>query len=481
LAGKKLTVDQVEVVTWDGPGIQIPNGLDMARAIRVLQRKMEEQEQPVQLRATIEVFPWDGAYALYKAMQQMFGAVVQLEKPGGFFTPDIKRTTINIATDAHGGTTGIPWGIFEVLGMEGSLQTGYTRSDDGRIIFEVVANVKGKYKTRFNELVALTRKILAVESLYRGKALDIAFTDNDGDFNQMPPVKFVDVDRAPAPIFGSRLSDQLEHDVLAYVRYPDEVRQLRGSLKRGVLLAGPYGTGKTLTAGYVARTATQNGFTFIYCKPQDVPHAIDFARMYLPAVIFAEDLETIASGERTRQVNNLLSKLDGIDTKKCDVLTIFTTNNIEQIHTAFLRPGRIDVIMPVNPPDAEAAIAVARRYADGQMLDEDFSEAGTVMAGMIPAVIEEAVGRARIRAVARTNRQSSVISNTDLVHAANSVRAERELFEHEAPKEPAIRFGEAFGGAVGQAMGEAVGTALHSLVQYPTGEETPVLASQNSR
>ena len=434
-------VHLVDVIRHTGPGIQLPADLGYTDAAFVLLRKAVDEEQITNFEATIDASPYDGAYAFWQALDAKFGISTQ-KTVQTFFGPERRR--IQIVINANGETVTVPWGEFEVPGVEGTFKTSYA-IEDGRVLFQVTADIKGKYRGVFEELVALTREFIVKASIYRGKALHARFTKANGQLEEVPDIKFFDVSNAEAPIFNADLTDDLENDVLAYIRYPEKMKARTGTLKRGILLAGPYGTGKTLTAGYIARVATQHGFTFIYCtKAADIPLAYDFARLYQPAVIFAEDVDSVAGHDRDADVNRLLNKLDGVDSKGRDVIVVFTTNHIENINAAMLRPGRIDAILPIDPPDAETAIRIAQRYADGRLApDANFSGAGQKLEGMIPAVIQEAVMRAEIRALGRTGGQSDIISPDDLVRAAEAVRREREIVKNNAKKgeydEDAIR------------------------------------------
>ena len=83
--------------------------------------------------------------------------------------------------------------------------------------------------------------------------------------------------------------------------------------------------------------------------------ALRAAAMYAPAVIFAEDIDKAMEGERSTQMNDILNTLDGIDTKNNPVITILTSNHLENINKAFLRAGRIDSLIQMGPLDAEQA------------------------------------------------------------------------------------------------------------------------------
>lgn len=426
-------VYQTEVVRTDDAKIVIPNNVPLQSVIDSLNRQLVEDEQVREMHAAIPAFPYDGAYAMSLALKDLFGYALSENVKGMFGNSNSDK---ELVIDAHGTTVTVPWGRFSVPGIEGILNTSYTWEED-RVIFEIQAEIRGKHKHKFDALVERTKEIVREQSIYKGKVLNIRFSDQRGRPLPMPEIRFVDVEDATQPIFTEYLTDKLEYDILSYVRSPELVRGLSGGyLKRGALLAGPYGTGKTLTAAYIAKVASENGFTFIYCdKPHDFYQAHLLARAYQPAVIFVEDVEYLAGVERTEEVNRMLNVLDGPDTKNMDIICIFTSNHGEKINPAMFRPGRIDLTMVVLPPDAKAALRLVRQYANNQVTEEDFTEAGEKLAGMIPATIKEAVARARIRAVIRTGNQTARISNQDLVAAAQSIENERTTFNSVAPSD----------------------------------------------
>lgn len=456
-------VHVAEIVRYPGQTISLPEGMSLLDASGFLRQKAREEEEMTQFHAIVATSPYDGANALYKALNQMFGFTIQR----GW------RHQIQIRIDHTGKTISVPWGEFEVPGIEGKIETGFAEQD-GFVVFQIDAELKGKYRQVFNELVELTRQFVTTGSIYRGKALSIEFTFPSGRQREVPEVKFVDTTKAFRPIFSDVIEEQLDMDVFSYLTIPDAIRLLRGSLKRGVLLAGPYGTGKTLTALYSALLAIQKGFTYIYVKPQDLPYAIDFARAYQPAVVFAEDVETVAKLERTDEVNLLLNKMDGLDTKGSDVVVIFTTNHADLINPAMLRPGRIDVVVSVEPPDAKAAIRLARHYSSGNLTDEDYTLAGEELAGLIPALIQDAVARAQIRALTRTRGESSIIGAEDLVAAAKAIQRERALLD---PTKEHVDGVERLGTALGAGLGTAIGNVLNGTIAFSrNGHDTEHVA-----
>jgi transitional endoplasmic reticulum ATPase len=421
------TVHVADVVRHPGPGILIPEDMELSDGIEILTRKRDEEDEVTAVSAVIPAFPYDGAHALAVAMERLFGYVVSKRCICG----RNHNTDLKIVVDHKGTMVTVPWGSFQVPGITGHLATSY-EWEGRRVVFKIMGEIKGKDKRKFDALVDLTRRIAIDESIYRGKAVQVKFRDEDGGTLPVPEIKFLDVERAQEPIYSAHLEEQFQNDVLAYITHADLVKPLNGgTLKRGVLLAGPYGTGKTLAATWIARKAIEHAWTYIYVtNPTDFYDAHMLARAYMPAVVFVEDVDKIAGVERSHEVDKLLNALDGADTKKLDIMVIFTTNHGDRITQAMYRPGRVDFLFKAAPPDAEAAVRIAISYAQGRIegTPDDLREAGEALAGHIPATIKEAVARAQIRAVTRTGDRLAPISNTDLVAAARSIEEERKTY-----------------------------------------------------
>jgi transitional endoplasmic reticulum ATPase len=277
----------------------------------------------------------------------------------------------------------------------------------------------------------------ASDSIHRGKAFSIRFLDDDGDRLQIPTPKFFALN-AEEPLFRRDLEQAIERNVFVPLRHTSDLKDMGENLKRGVLFAGNYGTGKTLLASYVAREAIANGWTFIYVKNSaELPYALRYAQRYQPVVVFAEDVDRVAGLERTESVNNLLNQLDGVDSKSAQIMTILTSNHMEKVNAAMRRPGRIDLIMQVLPPDAETVERMVRHFSrHGLESNADLTGIGKVLEGLAPAYVKEAVGRARLEALRRTGDKDSLISGEDLEAVAKEVRAEKDMFSEKKDENP---------------------------------------------
>jgi transitional endoplasmic reticulum ATPase len=153
------------------------------------------------------------------------------------------------------------------------------------------------------------------------------------------------------------------------VDHPEKFLKFGLSPSRGVLFYGPPGTGKTLLAKAVANECAAN---FVSIKgpellsmwfgesESNIRDIFDKARAAAPCVVFLDELDSIAKsrggsvgdagGASDRVVNQLLTEMDGMTSKK-NVFVIGATNRPEQLDNALCRPGRLDTLVYVPLPD----------------------------------------------------------------------------------------------------------------------------------
>jgi transitional endoplasmic reticulum ATPase len=401
--GKDLTQagpkTHVADIVHHGEKLILPEGLSIKAAIDLLYRRAEYLETSIDISEKFDVFPLDGAYALSQVIISKYGW--QEGKPivsmFGEQKPQVLRISSGVDTKVD-----VPWGQFELPNVKGQLTTGIDKGPSGRAIFVLSAEVKRKDEETVRALFDDLRAYLKENSLYRGKAIKIRFRNEDGEALGMPEPEFMDLnDIYPENlILNKDLAASVNANLFTPIQRVQDCLQNGIKVKRGVLLGGNYGTGKTLAATVAARLAQDNDITYIYTpRASELGDAIAFAKQYQsPAcVVFCEDIDRTVTGNRTVAMDDILNILDGIDTKSENIITVLTTNHLENVNQAMLRPGRLDAIISVEPPHAETAERLVRYYGgDAIHADEDLSEVGKALEGQIPAVIEEAVKRAKL-------------------------------------------------------------------------------------
>lgn len=418
-------VVHVAEVTNYGEKIVLPDAMKIPDAIDILKRRQQWLSEMISLSDTFDAFPWDGANALYEVLQKKFAWV----------PPNSGGASVKVAV-GFGQHKYVPWGSFELPGTDAEVQCEAILVND-RWQFQIGAQCyrydEDMVKTVFNEV----REYLKTGSIYKGKAIKIRFLDDDGRKLKMPDPQFMDtskISRSMA-VYSDHIQDALETNLLIPIERVADLMRNNLPIKRSVLLGGTYGTGKTLAATVASKVAVDEGITYLYVpRADELKEAIEFAKQYQsPAcVIFCEDIDRVVSGDRTIGMDDILNIVDGIDTKQNHLIMVFTTNDLEAINPAMIRPGRLDSVIEVTPPDAKAVERLIRMYAgDSLPLSADIAMAGEALKGQIPAVIAEAVKRAKLVMLKKTPKGARIEGLTEdaIIEASVTLQGQMSLLQ----------------------------------------------------
>lgn len=179
----------------------------------------------------------------------------------------------------------------------------------------------------------------------------------------------------------------LTEAVLWPLQHPETFERLGVDPPRGVLLYGPPGCGKT----FVVRALASSGRLSVHAvkgaelmekwvgaSEKAVRELFRRARDSAPSLVFLDEIDALAprrgqsfdSGVTDRVVAALLTELDGIDPLR-DVVVLGATNRPDLIDPALLRPGRLEKLVFVEPPDAEARREILRTAGKSIPLSDD--------------------------------------------------------------------------------------------------------------
>lgn len=395
---KNGPVTHVAQVVHHGDKLVLPEGMSIKDAKDLLDRREKYLQEQVRLVENFPVFPWDGAYGLDKVLTAMYGWTPMEAIQTMFGKQPPALITIDIDHDKK---AQVPWGKFSLPNVKGELKTD-SNFIDGRLCFTINAVVTREGEATVMRLFNELREYLKANSIYRGKAIRLRLSDDNGERLAMPEPKFMRVDdiTREALIYSEALERSVETNLFTPIVRCKELAENGIPIKRGVLLGGPFGTGKTLAAKMAARLAVENGLTYVYLpRADEFADGVAFALQYQsPAcVLFCEDIDRAMDGERDEDMDDILNILDGIDSKNGNLIAVLTTNNLVGINQAMLRPGRLDAVLEVLPPDAGAVERLIRYYGGTTIAKTmDLSRIGAALAGNIPAVIAEVVKRAKL-------------------------------------------------------------------------------------
>ena len=179
----------------------------------------------------------------------------------------------------------------------------------------------------------------------------------------------------------------LTEAVLWPLQHPETFERLGVEPPRGVLLYGPPGCGKT----FVVRALASSGRLSVHAvkgaelmdkwvgaSEKAVRDLFRRARDSAPSLVFLDELDALAprrgqsfdSGVTDRVVASLLTELDGIEPLR-NVVVLGATNRPDLIDPALLRPGRLEKLVFVEPPDAEARREILRTAGKSVPLADD--------------------------------------------------------------------------------------------------------------
>jgi transitional endoplasmic reticulum ATPase len=450
-AKEQREIAETEIVRTEQQQIIVPVGMSLSKAIKTLYEKKKQEETQVAVREVVDAWPMDGAVAFQYVLEEKYGFVNQVAIPG-FFGPT-PPYQVGIRINSKGDTMQCNWGRMELSVLDhGFLETGFCE-ENGNLKFVIGGEVKKKFLDEVADIARRTRERVRQASIYKGKAIRLDFRDEDGErkeFHITDSPEFIGIDpnKLDDVVYPEHVQGVVDMALFNPIKYPDACRKMGIPLKRGALLEGPYGTGKTLTAYQMAAHGTNNGWTFVYLMDvRDLDLAMRFAMHYAPSIVFAEDIDQVARmGMRDKaEVNRLTTILDGVDSKDQEIFVVFTTNFKKMIDGVFIRPGRIDAVVTLTPPDRGAAIKLVRKYGinatGASVLHPDITdqEIGDSLQCMIEyqanaAFYREVVERSKLAAVPEFSKTGLIsITAANLNAGAHSMIPHLEFQRDQSP------------------------------------------------
>lgn len=223
-------------------------------------------------------------------------------------------------------------------------------------------------------LLGEIREAARDSSVFRAQV--ISFSESHMGRAALGPLVFWERPQVSAEqlVLPDGLRELIDRHVFGIADLRDRLRRDGHHVKRGLLLHGPPGTGKTHTVRYLLGRATDHTVIVLTGGAiRFVRQACALARLLQPAIVVLEDVDLVARQRDYDQSGNpilfdVLNELDGIE-DDADIVFVLTTNRADLLEPALAaRPGRVDLALEIPLPADDERLRLLRLYGERMSL-----------------------------------------------------------------------------------------------------------------
>ncbi|MEM4311072.1 MAG: CDC48 family AAA ATPase [Nitrososphaerales archaeon] len=231
----------------------------------------------------------------------------------------------------------------------------------------------------------------------------------------------------------------LEENLIWAIKNPERFQKIGIEPPKGILLYGPPGCGKTLIAKALARECGTNFITvrgpeilskWVGESEKAIREIFKKAKSSAPCIIFLDEIDSIARirgdiygdfGVSDKVLSQLLTEMDSISNVE-GLFVVAATNRADVLDPSLLRPGRLDLLIYVPPPNEEERKEILNKFTSKMPKEElDLKELAKLTKGYSGADLEALCREAGIIAL-KKDEKSPLIRKEDFLKAMEKVK-----------------------------------------------------------
>lgn len=258
-------------------------------------------------------------------------------------------------------------------------------------------------------------------NIFKNKKIDC-----EGNFLNLQDISWEDV------VLDEGVKESIVANVQEMFSLCDEFKKHGMSVKRGVILHGEPGTGKTKICRCLAKDAN---YSVLYALPSSfkcitsIKSICDMAKDLAPCLLIIEDIDWIAQDRNKGAapiVMELMNRIDGIETFG-DIITLGTTNSLNELEEAVKnRPGRFDRLIKIGLPSLQSIEKMICTFTRKFVLDNkiDIKRLSKCCESLSGAHVYDLCNTAAINAVRQKSYEGDnlLLKNKHFIDAIQEIR-----------------------------------------------------------